>query len=446
MNNDLERRQRGLTKGLRSIWINWTFPLAMIIIAIIIAPVTSKTMMPLVLYALTIGLFALIRYNRQRKEPLCFKIPYINALILFWSATLFVIFNILKVIHAKYGWNGQPYNQEMPYIPILIIAPIGIIVTSWFLFIGKKCAFCRDCEARTGQTVERGFLGRIFTQEAAYQEWFMLIMWSILTVVEWGYYFYIYININLNITDRFFYIWMPAAVYGLTLIYMGIRYYTMWVYYMEHGLNGTNEHDGFSRVRFLVICEDKMWLHIPDPTTDDITPDNILIDTPVRTTVPFTTSLNSVEAFYWFKQITGITNAEIKHLYTSSDTRSVNNIFHFAAYLNSFSDVNNSSVKGEWFNLGKIQSLHQMKLISNLLEAELDRIHRVVMAWKTYSPDGKRLYAIKHYQPTFRLNDMRKWDVNYNDSKWLLIEMNNEDKPFYRLRKIWRNYITGLGK
>ncbi len=189
-----------------------------------------------------------------------------------------------------------------------------MLVALWFLKRGEKIAFCQDCEARTGQTVERGFLGKIYRQESDYQTKFMLIMWSILTVIEWGYYIYIYINVNLSITDRFFYIWMPTAVYGLTLVYMGIRYYGMWAYYMEHDPNNANDHEGFSRLRFLVICEDKIWLHIPDPEKEDITPDNILIDTPARTVIKFRTSVNTVEAGQWFNHITGIKNAEIKSL------------------------------------------------------------------------------------------------------------------------------------
>ena len=60
------------------------------------------------------------------------------------------------------------------------------------------------------------------------------------------------------------------------------------------------------------------------------------------------------------------------------------------------------------------------------------------MAWKTYDRDGRRLYPIKNYRPTFRFRDFKTWDVDYNDLHWLDVATNNEDKPFYRLRRFWR--------
>lgn len=64
------------------------------------------------------------------------------------------------------------------------------------------------------------------------------------------------------------------------------------------------------------------------------------------------------------------------------------------------------------------------------------------MAWKTYDREGKRLYPIKHYRPTFRLRDLKDWDVDYSDTSWFAVAENNQDRPFFRTRKFWRK-ITG---
>ncbi len=40
---------------------------------------------------------------------------------------------------------------------------------------------------------------------------------------------------------------------------------------------------------------------------------------------------------------------------------------------------------------------------------------------------------------------MKNWDVDYNDPIWLFVAMNNEDRRFFKLRKLWRKYVTGLG-
>ena len=65
------------------------------------------------------------------------------------------------------------------------------------------------------------------------------------------------------------------------------------------------------------------------------------------------------------------------------------------------------------------------------------------MAWKTYDRNGRRLYPIRHYRPTFRLRDLREWTVDYDDQSWFDIAQNNEDRRFFRLRNFWNN-ITGF--
>ena len=39
-----------------------------------------------------------------------------------------------------------------------------------------------------------------------------------------------------------------------------------------------------------------------------------------------------------------------------------------------------------------------------------------------------------------RLDDI---DVDFNDPVWLMIADDNEDRPFFQLRKLWRKYVSG---
>lgn len=442
---DYDKMRESLKTGIFGMWRNWAFPLAAIVIATLLGSVTSKPVMPIILFAEVFIIFRLIRRNRKRSSPFCFKIPYIIGVTLLWTGVLMVMFNMMGSIHAVHGWNGQPYNPKMPYFPMLIIGPVLLIVSSWFALSRRKSSFCTDCEARTGKTAERGFMGKIFTQEASYQTWFLVAMSAITVVVQWGYFMLFYININLNNTDRFFFIWIILVIYFLSLIYMAIRYYVLWAYYCEHDPNNANESHGYTRIRFLVICGDKIWLHTPDQTEEIVDAYDLLVDTPVKSTVPFKLSVNVIDAGDYFRTLTGMGPVSIRPLYQSSDLRTVCNIFHFAVFLNDFDEVKKANTTGQWFDLREIQLMHGAKILSPLLEAELDRIHRTVMAWKTYTRDGKRLYAIRHYQPTFRLSDMKNWDVDYNDPIWLFVAMNNEDRRFFKLRKLWRKYVTGLG-
>ena len=41
------------------------------------------------------------------------------------------------------------------------------------------------------------------------------------------------------------------------------------------------------------------------------------------------------------------------------------------------------------------------------------------------------------------LRDLPKWQVDYDDQTWFDVAHNNEDRPFFRLRRIWGR-LTGI--
>ena len=88
-----------------------------------------------------------------------------------------------------------------------------------------------------------------------------------------------------------------------------------------------------------------------------------------------------------------------------------------------------------------IQRLLMVDRLSPYITNELYRIHNITMAWKTYDRRGRRLYPIRHYKPTFRLRDLKDWDVDYNDIVWLRVAGNNEDKPLYHVRRFINRYL-----
>lgn len=87
--------------------------------------------------------------------------------------------------------------------------------------------------------------------------------------------------------------------------------------------------------------------------------------------------------------------------------------------------------------MGNLRQLAQQGLLGRDLVSELMRIYKVAMAWKTYDEKGRRLYVIKHYKPTFRLRDIRKWDVDFNDYHWLAVDRTNEDKFWYPIKRLF---------
>ena len=259
-----------------------------------------------------------------------------------------------------------------------------------------------------------------------------------LSVVDWGYYLVHYVNVNLNSADLFFFIWLPLAMYVLSLIYLGGRYYSMWVYYCQNDEEHFVEHPGTTTLRFLLLHADRMFLCFYG--TDKFYSNGAKIkrfDTPVVITSGYHERENIHNAIDEFKKKTGIQDAEIKLIYSSPDDITYRNVFHYFAFIDNVDSVAESSVEGEWLTWGNVCQLASQGLITRDLKSEIERIYNISMAWKTYDSEGHRLYNIKHYKPTFRLRDLRNWDVDFNDARWLRIARNNDDNFWYQLRRFF---------
>ncbi|MEE0979660.1 MAG: hypothetical protein UH625_09695 [Muribaculaceae bacterium] len=443
---EANKRKKGITQGIRALWRVWTLSNGSVLLLILLSPFLPNIYMPLIALAELGVIHFIIRRNRHLRAPFCYRIPYIFAWTVFWTAFVMVLYNLFLSSHFSTEWNGQPMNPDLPIIVVLIVAPVGFLYSLWYMIRGSKSSFCRDCEARSGMSEERGFLGKIYSEEADYQTKWLVVQWGALTVIDWIYYFSFYINTNINTPDMFMFVWLPMIVLLISVIYMGVRYVMLWSYYCNDENFDKADILGKSKIRFIVICDNKVWLNIPKPEDLDINPDNQLkIDTPVKLTVKFKTNITTFEASERFHTITGVKCPEIKKLYVNSDRRMVSNISHFAVFFDSPDALKGALVSGEWFTLAEIQMMHKAGLLASLFESEMYRIHTIAMAWKTYTKEGERRYAIKHYQPTFRLSDLPQWKVDFSDPTWLFVADNNQDKPFFRLRRLWRKYITGMG-
>ena len=104
-----------------------------------------------------------------------------------------------------------------------------------------------------------------------------------------------------------------------------------------------------------------------------------------------------------------------------------------------------SKIEGEWLKWGHLRQLAQQGILSPDLVTELTRVWRIAMAWKTYDEGGRRLYPIKNYKPTFRLRDIRSWDVNYDDTHWLTVDRTNQDKFWYPVKRLFNKRMRAHG-
>ena len=127
----------------------------------------------------------------------------------------------------------------------------------------------------------------------------------------------------------------------------------------------------------------------------------------------------------------------VRYLYDDTGYLNGANVLHYAIFLKDDATPD-LRLSGKWETIDELDRQLKAGMLAPQMLSELNRIYNVTMAWKTYDRDGRRLYPIKHYHPTFRLRDFKNWDVDYGDLHWLDIATNNEDRPFFKLRRFWR--------
>ena len=443
MNNE---RRIANTKGIYSLWLNWAIAVGSLVLVPLLSLYISKIWVPIVVLLIEISLYFIVRNNVVAKKPSCMKLPHIAMVSLFVSAIIILLVNLF---YAQPFFDvdllSKSVNRDIPYIVVLILAPVTFIVSLLNILKGLESEICVECLARNGSIAERGFLGRLFSQEGEYLSKMLLMLSLFTSLISWAYYIIFYIDANINSLDKFVFVWMPILIYVISLIYLGFRYFSLWLYYSQNIEGASLRFNSSSLVRYIIICDDSIYLKVPDESKDSITLQDYRIDTPARLYIQYKEDVSSAAAIQYFENLSGIKNAKLRLLYINTNFKTECNIFHYAYFLNDKSIIQNSRLEGQWYTLAQISALIDDNKISSIFSSEIKRIYKMTMAWKMYDVNGKRLYNIKNYRPTFRIDDIKNCEVDFNDIRWLFVSGNNEDRRCFNLRKIWYKYICGIG-
>lgn len=441
------QRNRAHNHGILGLWWNWTIGVGSLTAVIFLGMLISKVWLPLVAFGIDIALLAYVRRNRVAEQPVCCLIQFIAMRAMFWSAAIMVAINFMNTHWFPHDYfDSQFSNPSIPYITILIVAPVTMLVTIFAILRGRRLNFCAECRMRHGSSVERGLLGNIFSQEASFQMRVLFWMSLGVSIVSWLYYAFCYINTDINRPDSFFFRWVPVLLFAGTLGYFGVRYVSLWQYYCQTVDGGADwGHGRFTLLRYIVMWKDSILLVAPDCGTGDDIPGDMRLDTPVKIRLPYRERMTAADSMAYFRNLSNMDDVRIRFMYLNTNFNTDSNIFHYACFVDA-PDLDGSRLKGEWYTLPQIQCMSGENRVAPALTAEINRIYTVSMAWKTYDRKGRRLYDIKHYRPTFRLRDFPKWDVDLNDPNWLFVAQFNEDSRFYRLKRLWRKYVNGIGE
>ena len=420
----------------RTMWLNWAISFGAVALLLFFALFTRKVWLPFIALGEVYFLAVFIR-RRRGKLADCSLLPHLTMTALIITALIMLLINILctdwlvpGVVHLDL------YNVEIPFITCLVALPCLAAVCAFGLWDSRPGAgesvTCHRCRQVNGHYAGDSIIGTVYFREARYQLRLLLCVNLVLAAVEYWYYFFKYINNDFNTPDRVFFIWMPIVIYLFSLAIMYGRYRSMFEFYVSiDELKPERRHR--TMVRFLVLRGDELLLK--DFGTGGY-------DTPYQTLEPRHSHIDEGVAHDIFNRLTGMEHFEVKYLYTNQGLAHEAKIKHYAVFVSPDKSGALDKAGQAWYAAFDIDHILSFGEASSALAGELFRIHTMTMAWKTYDENGRRRYPVRNYRPTFRLGDLRRWDLNYNDMRWLDVANNNEDRAFFRLRRFWQRITS----
>lgn len=427
-------KSNAISRYIMATWRHWSVSLGLVALLVMLSPVLSRHFLPYVSFSFA-AMLAVMIYNRRGRSAQGLAIPYIVTVSLVAMGVIMTAFNITVRITDVYELAGVPVNDELPYIVVLSGAPVMACVSGAFIL--RRLGRGRFFRTGSGRS-DVSLVQRMVWQETRYQT--RLLFWLSLsvTIAVWCYTFFSFTSVSLNKPDRFFFIWMPVIVYILSLVYLGFRCFSLWAFYSQNDPEMLVSPHRSTILRYIIIAGDSLYLS--DHTLDVVRGMDSYLDTPVRLRVPYTASENADDARQRFMSYTGIDSGIrlIRFLFDGLGHSIDSNVFHYLCVLDDKTSVEGSRIaSGQWFTLDELRRMDYSHRLSAEFSAEMVHIYTVAMAWKTYDIDGNRRYEFRNYRPTYRLCDIARWDVDYNDERWLRVSRLNADKPFFRLRRFF---------
>ena len=210
--------------GIGLLLTNWLISVGAVVVILFSAQFISKVFLPAVVLACQFVLMRRARAGRDSKKGYCYVLPFLMSRVLFVTVIIMVAINIyyMGFIPDEKFADGS-VNRSIPYITILIVAPVSSAVMLWAMYRGHHLSYCYQCRATYGLPAERGFIGRVFNNESHYQLRLLTIVSIIATVYSWTYYLVRYSNANMNSADKFYFNYIPLIFYLFSGAYMVIR-------------------------------------------------------------------------------------------------------------------------------------------------------------------------------------------------------------------------------
>lgn len=414
---------------------NWAMAFGAIALVLLLSLFLPMWWIPFVALVEWYLMVSAVKSAEQRPGSYCSLVLRTASAVMVASALVMLVVLVVYTDYILPQFIELPlHSRQKPFISAMIIFPVTAVVAAVMLAGGMSGRRCRECQKRNGNYPGDNIVATLYQRETRYQLTTLLLLSLVLTGVDYWYYFVRYINSDFNRMDGYFFNGIPIALYVLSLGIMHWRYAAMRAGYRS--LTETSATTGGStEVRFLILSGNDLLLSQNEKTH--------VWDTPAIAVVGRARSIGDREAQMLLADKTGLADCPLRYCFTTQGFAHGSSVIHYAAFPGDDARDIAESKGWEWFNAYMLDSALASNSLSPQLAAELFRIHTITMAWKTYDREGRRLYPIKNYRPTFRLGDLRKWDVDYDDTLWFSFAATNQDRRFFGLHKFW-DRITGI--
>lgn len=422
--------------GIGAMAVSWAISAGAQAVLLVLGLYLPKPLVPALSLLLALVCYQAVRINHTSEYPTCFLLPLLMSRVFFISALLMFAINIFYGLGGfTWLWGADGVvNHRHPFITLLVTQPVTVAMMGWALYRKRSLSHCAECIRLNGTAGERGYLGRFYAHEGPYQVRFMFTIAAVSTLIGWVYYFIAYINYNVSPLDRFIFVVAPALVYAFSVVFVVVRYLGIWQYYQQN-FDKQNSYIGRTTIlRFLIVHGEEALLKLPD-LDKDLAVIEYKIDTPVALTLRRRARVTLDQATDHFRNITALDDFTIRLLYSNTTNSSDSHIYHYIVGLPSKTLPEGTRLEGEWFTMPQIAALLNSQQLTPLLSSEIIRVHTIATAAKNYDRDGRRRYKVKEYHSPFRLSEVTGSDIDFNDSRWLYVAYNNEDKRFFRLRR-----------
>lgn len=443
--NDLGKVNSAQVYGL---WRNLTVALLAIVAVLVISKILPYYLSPVIALLVATALYMYI-YNEKGSTVKSCIIPNISILYsIVGYAFLTIILNLMHI----WGLFEMPHEFIFftdPFIPSLILNPIGCIVISVIYFNRRKLKICIECRSKRNLGWQRG-AGGILNAESHMQMKNFIVMSGVLTLVVWAYYQFGYLDINMNARDAYIFTWLNVIGIAIDWLYFSWRYYNLYLDLQENNEIITPEElrdmTAKTYLRYYVVCGNYMYL---TPHAKETGVNKEVFDTPFFTKQSMN-GLDGRDVKRTIEEMTGVNNGTLRFFYgRKSPNDSKHSLLRYFYFLDGdISDYPHLEKEGEWVPFDKVKYMYSNmpERMSEMAVYDITRLATIILTEKIFNEEGFRKSGIKSYNPTFNLLDVKNSQLDFQDDKWIEISLFNSDIPLYKLKKWWRTKTQNTRK